>query len=271
MSSGHMLLDLLIASSDIATTWSFISIFLRLQKTRSAAGISLMTLLALVSARTLHAASHGLGLHYMPTQLPWILYPLLDACNVCAGVVCFSAVLFQHYHTYEQEKDSFGIGYIEKTFLRLILPPEAIMDKQGRKTFAAASASLYIIVTIGALLWYAVRRSQLTFHLTYFCCFYEVMSGIALVPQLWMFHQDKYVSPPLANFVVFTAANRLCTLGFWALYPAVNFWHYPENRTTQMASEFINLLILSDFLYYWVKAKIRGESDVIRLSDALDV
>jgi len=267
MDVGHIFLDLLIASSDVATIGSFIAIFLKLQKTGSAVGVSLLTLLALVSARTLHIASHGLGLHYIPTQLPWVLYPFLDACNCCAGVVCFGAFLFQHYHTYEREKDSFGMRFLEKT---RILPQEAIVDKQGRRTFAAAAASLYILVTIGAFGWYAVRKSQLTFLLTYFCCFYEVMSAIALVPQLWMFQQDKRVSPPLANFVVLTAVNRMCTLCFWALYPMVNFWRYPDNRTTQMVVEFLNLLILGDFLYYWVRAKMRGESDVI-IGDDLDV
>lgn len=260
MDFGQMFLDLLIASSDIATTGSFIAIFLKLQKTGSASGVSLMTLLALVSARTLHIGSHGLGLHYIPTQLPWILYPILDVCNCFAGLLCFGTFLSQHYHTYETEKDSFGMRFIEKT---RILPPEAIMDKQGRKTFNARAASLYIMVTLGAFAWFFFRRSQQTFLLSYFCCFYEVMSGIALVPQLWMFHQDKRVSPPLANFVVLTAANRLCTLSFWAFYPAVNYWRYPDNRGTQMASEFLNLLILADFLYYWVRAKCRGESDVI--------
>jgi hypothetical protein len=173
----------------------------------------------------------------------------------------------QHYQTYEREKDTFGKGFIEMT---RILPEEAIVDKQGRTTFRAAAASLYIMVTFAAFAWYLVRKSQHTFLLSYFCCFYEVMSGIALLPQLWMFHQDKRVSPPLANFVVLTAANRLCTLSFWAFYPAVNYWRYPDNRSTQMASEFVNLLILGDFLYYWVRSKMRGESDVI-LHDGLDV
>lgn len=260
MNFGQIFLDLLIASSDVATIGSFVSIFLKLQKTRSAAGVSLMTLLALASARTLHTASHGLGLHYTPTQLPWVLYPILDVFNCCAGLVCFGAFLFQHYQTYERDKDSFGRSFIEMT---RILPSEATIDKQGRKTFTATAASLYIMVTFGAFVWYLVRKSQQTFLVNYFCCFYEMMSGIALIPQLWMFHQDKRVSPPLANFVVFTALNRLCTLSFWAFYPAVNYWRYPDNRSTQMISEFVNLLILGDFLYYWIRAKMRGQSDVI--------
>ena len=38
---------------------------------------------------------------------------------------------------------------------------------------------------------------------------------------------------------------------------------YPDNRGIQMASEMLNLLILSDFLFYWVRSKVRGEKDII--------
>merc|ERR1739848_211950 len=94
-----------------------------------------------------------------------------------------------------------------------MLPSEA--GKGGRIYTAIAASFLYAVVAIGAFGWYTVRRSQLNFMKSYFTCFYEVMSGVALIPQLWMFHQDKRVSPPLANFVVLTALNRLCTLTFW--------------------------------------------------------
>merc|ERR1719161_23425 len=126
------------------------------------------------------------------------------------------------------------------------------------------------MVLLGAILWYNIRRSSHGFYMSFFFCFYEVMSGVALIPQLWMFHQDKRVSPPLANFVVLTALNRLCTLSFWVCYPMINLWRYPDNRGIQMASESLNLLILSDFLFYWVKAKLRGESEVV-IGDSLDV
>ena len=77
-----------------------------------------------------------------------------------------------------------------------------------------------------------------------------------------MFQKDKVASPQLANFVVLIALNRLCTLTFWTIYPWVFSWRYPDNRGVQMASEIINLLIISDFLYYFIKAKIRGENFV---------
>lgn len=126
-----------------------------------------------------------------------------------------------------------------------------------------AAGFLYCCITVLALLWYCIRRSHHSFLVSYFCCFYEVMGAFALIPQLWMFQKDKRVSPPLANFVVLTAFNRLCTLLFWISYPRVYYWRYPDNRGIQMASETINILILSDFLYYWVRSKMRGDKEVV--------
>merc|ERR1740129_1747488 len=161
-----------------------------------------------------------------------------------------------YYDSYEKEKDDFGIQAIEKL---------GVLPKKGLPLFqrnVVAMSFLYTVVAVMALLWYFVRRSHHSFALSYFCCFYEAMSAVALIPQLWMFHQDKRVQPLLANFVVLTAMSRLCTLGFWIAYPWVYHWSYPDNRGIQMASETLNILILSDFLYYWVRAKLRGESEV---------
>merc|ERR1711879_1123147 len=133
-----------------------------------------------------------------------------------------------------------------------------------------AMSFLYTVIAIMALLWYFVRRSHHSFALSYFCCFYEAMSAVALIPQLWMFHQDKRVQPLLANFVVLTAMSRVCTLNFWIAYPWVYHWSYPDNRGIQMTSGVLNILILSDFLFYWVRAKLRGQSEVV-IGDGLMV
>jgi len=64
------------------------------------------------------------------------------------------------------------------------------------------------------------------------------------------------------------ALNRICTLAFWTVYPWIFHWRYPDNRGIQMASEILNLLIISDFLFYYVRAKLRGEGAVrIPVSD----
>merc|ERR1719321_1838974 len=98
--------------------------------------------------------------------------------------------------------------------------------------------------------------------LSFFICLYEALCMVALIPQLWMFHQDKWVNQLLATFVVMVALNRVCTLTFWISYTWVNPWNTPANRRIQIITEVGNLLVLSDFLYYWIRAKMRGESRV---------
>jgi len=253
---GELLLDGLIHGSDLCIGGTFVMIFLKLRKTKSASGLSLQTLATVVGARVLHLLSHIIGLHYQPTVMPWFVFPTIDVINAVIGVSLLVTLSLNFYNSYEKAKDNFGIHALEK--LKLVSEDSLIRTSP----FVAASV-LYAVVAVLALLWYLVRRSQHSFLISYFCCYYECMGAVALIPQLWMFHQDKRVSPLLANFVVLTAMNRLCTLCFWICYPRVFYWRYPDNRGIQMASETLNLLILSDFLFYWARSKLRGDTEVI--------
>lgn len=253
---GEMFLDGLIMLSDCCTCGTFVSVLIKLRRDKTSAGLSLQTVCTVVCARGLHLISHIVGLHYVPARLPWIIFPTLDVVNAAVGFVVLFSFATRFFDTYEREKDNFGIHL----FQRLNILPKTGPFREGP---LVAASFMYSVVTVMALLWYTVRRSQHSFLTSYFCCFYEVLSAVALFPQLWMFHQDKRVSPLLANFVVLTAMNRLFTLCFWVCYPKVYIWRYPDNRGVQMASETLNILILSDFLFYWVRSKIRGDKDVI--------
>mmetsp|Transcript_13335 Transcript_13335/g.38301 ORF Transcript_13335/g.38301 Transcript_13335/m.38301 type:complete len:263 (+) Transcript_13335:102-890(+) len=253
---GQTFLDALILCSDLCTCGTFVSLALNLRKKKSGAGLSLQSLSTVVAARCLHLLSHWLRLHYLPAMLPWVMYAFLDMFNVMAGVGLLATFVLQFFDTYEREKDDFGIHIFERL---------DVLPKTGplRKGPAVAAGFLYLTIVVLALLWYCVRRSNHSFAVSYFCCFYEVMGAVALIPQLWMFQKDKRVSPLLANFVVLTALNRMFTLVFWIAYPRVYIWRYPDNRGIQMASEGLNLLILSDFLYYWARSQWRGDREVI--------
>mmetsp|Transcript_206 Transcript_206/g.375 ORF Transcript_206/g.375 Transcript_206/m.375 type:complete len:265 (-) Transcript_206:145-939(-) len=252
---GQLFLDSLIVCSDLSLLGTFLAIFLKLQTSRSSAGLSLQTLITVVSARTLHLVSHFVRLHYQPTVVPWALFPVIDVINAGLGILCIVMFTLFYYKSYEKEKDNFGIQAIE----RLGILHQGVPQLQRN---VIAMGLMYVGIAIIALLWYFVRRSHHSFALSYFCCYYEVLCAVALFPQLWMFHQDKRVQPLLANFVVLTAMSRVCTLCFWITYPWVYHWSYPDNRGIQMASETLNILILSDFLYYWLRAKLRGQSEV---------
>ncbi len=131
--------------------------------------------------------------------------------------------------------------------------------------FTTIGCCLYLVAGVVALLWYFVRTSNTSYNLTCYTCFNEAMPAVALLPQLGMFQHDKRVDSQLASFVVMIAANRLCTLLFWTFLPilVVHSWAVPTNRSIQMGLEALNLLILADFLYYWARAKLRGEKDII--------
>lgn len=256
MWTGELFLDGLIHCSDLCICGTFVTVFLKLRHSKSAAGMSLQTLSTVVGARVLHLVSHFIGLHYAPSVMPYFLFPAIDVINAGAGVALLLAFYLLYANTYEKTKDNFGIHVFEKLEL---LPKQSSL----RTSPVVAASFLYFSVAVMALIWYFVRRSQHSFLVSYFCCFYEVLGAVALIPQLWMFHQDKRVSPLLANFVVLTAMNRFCTLLFWIFYPRVYYWRYPDNRGIQMASETLNLLVLSDFLFYWVRSKLRGDREVI--------
>merc|ERR1712050_369943 len=110
----------------------------------------------------------------------------------------------------ERSKDNFGIQLFEHFGW---LPREGKL----RESPVVASAFMYGMGGVFAYLWYLVRGGS------GFVCFLEVLSGLALVPQLWMFTKDKRVSPALGYFVALTAASRLCTLAFWVSYPYVRY------------------------------------------------
>lgn len=244
-------LDFSILLSDIAILGSFVALYLQVKTRKSALGLSLQSVGAVVAARVMHLISHPLGIHFKPDTLPFGFFVLVDYTNAIFGIFVLYFIYSNFVNTYESEKDNFSQNF----WLKLGMDRELV--QKLRWVF------IYLMAGVFGLIWHFVRRSHHSFMTSYFCCFYEALTAIGLLPQLWMFQQDRVVSPQLANFVALTAANRLFTLIFWVSYPYV-FWNrYPDNRGVQMASEILNLLILSDFLFYFVKARLRGQKVVV--------
>merc|ERR1719263_2547225 len=184
------------------------------------------------------------------------VFKFADFAVVLSGAFCILAILTRFYKSYEVEKDNFGIQMFDKFGIL----PELGM---GRFRPIAAASVLYTFAGMLAVIWY-LSRSVNSHSLTSYTCFSEVLSAVALLPQLWMFRSDKQVDRNLATFVVAVAVSRICTLLFWTLLPyfLVQKWTVLSNRSMQMKLEVVNLLILSDFLYHWVRAKMRGDKEV---------
>lgn len=254
MGFGHGFLDGCIVCSDLATAGTFGSVLLQLQSSRSAEGISLQTLLAVVSARVLHLGSQCFGIHYRPVLLPGAFFAGMDVANAAAGVGC--VVLFaKHWSSYQVDSDNFGIVLFDRLGL---VPKSGPLSNRA----VLAAVFLYAVILVLALLWSCVRQSTGSWLMSYYCCVYEAICTVALLPQLWMFHKDKWVNQLLGTFVVMVALNRLCTLTFWLTYTWVNPYSAPANRYIQICIELLNLAVLGDFLYYFVRAKLRGEKRI---------
>jgi len=254
MSLGQFFLDGCIICSDLAILGTFAAVFLQLKNNQSAQGMSLQTLIAVVTSRTLHFCSHWFDIHYRPQEIPSALYFMFDIINAAAGISCI--VMFAKYiSTYDSENDNFGIAIFDKFQM---VPTSGIFSSRP----ILAASFIYIVTMILAFLWSFIRNSPGSWATGYFCCIYEVMSMVALLPQLWMFHKDKWVSQLLGWFVVMVAVNRCCTLTFWVSYTWVNPWNTPSNRFTQIVTEILNLAVLGDFLFYWARAKMRGDTRI---------
>jgi hypothetical protein len=254
MGLGNLFLDGCIISSDVCILGTFAAVFLQLFTSQSAEGMSLQTLIAVVTSRSLHLLSHWLGIHYRPTQIWSSLYFLFDIVNAAVGIGCIS-IFMVHKGSYDEEKDNFGIHIFDRFQL---IPKSGPLASRP----VLAASFVYAVTVILAFFWSFFRTSAGSWYLNYFCCVYEVMCMVALIPQLWMFHKDKWVSQLLGWFVVMVAANRVCTLTFWLSYTWVNPWSSPANRGTQILTELLNLAVLADFLFYWARAKLRGEKRI---------
>lgn len=257
-----LMFDSFIMGSDLAVGFAFLAVMMKMMKDQSAAGISLQSIIAILTLRFFHAWSHYVGIHFTPRALPMWPFKITDVGVVFAGFACLIALLTKFYKTYEVEKDNFGI----QLFDRFGLTPKT--GPFSNRSVLAASF-LYVIIGTLTVIWYFIRSTtSFTSSLSLYTCVCEVLSALALVPQLWMFQKEKRASSLLGTFVVLVAVGRLCTLLFWVMLPIlVGKWSVPTNRNVQICLEIFNIAILSDFLYYWGKARVRGLSEVVLSSD----
>jgi len=246
---GKLMLDVTILASDVSLLLSLASLFAQLRRTRTAKGISLFSLALIVTSRCLHSLSHPVfGLHFMPTVLPMAFFLFMDVLNAILGISVIALFVKSYWQTYEIENDDFTAVFLKRL---------------GIDSVAARWIFLHTVIMVSAIAWNQFRRgSHFKVASAFFCSYYEVLGFFALLPQLWMFQRDKVVSQALGNFVGFTALHRCFTLLFWVLFPVVYRSRVLDNRIIQMVSEVVNLLVLSDFLYYYIRAKVRGEKEI---------
>jgi len=174
----------------------------------------------------------------------------MDILNAFLGIVTVGLFVMNHMLTYEMEKDNF-LGPVIRRFM-------------GQDSQLLRWIIFYGLIMVCAICWHIWRRfDHRDFTSAFFCSYYEILGFFALLPQLWMFQKDKIVSQQLGNFVGFTALNRCFTFLFWILFPLVFPRRQLDNRMVQMLSEVLNIAILSDFLFYYIRSKVRGDKEII--------
>eukprot|EP00929_Paragymnodinium_shiwhaense_P061386 TRINITY_DN30656_c0_g1_i1.p1 TRINITY_DN30656_c0_g1~~TRINITY_DN30656_c0_g1_i1.p1 ORF type:complete len:308 (-),score=42.54 TRINITY_DN30656_c0_g1_i1:517-1389(-) len=86
---------------------------------------------------------------------------------------------------------------------------------------------------------------------------------IALLPQVIMMgRQETPVKAPIAHFVIATAVSRLTDLWYWT--EEFQVWSRPAHVSMSgwfiIGEHIVNALIISDFLYYYIRACISAGS-----------
>ncbi|CAD7949958.1 unnamed protein product [Amoebophrya sp. A120] len=311
-------LDGLLALADCVVLLGLLALISQLRRTKSLLGLSLQTIVALTVTRVLHFASCVLGFHFDATR-----FLLLDLAIVVALVfVCLQ--VFEFFPTYQ--------GLAVDKFGRFLHPNDH-----------AQCACLYVAALTIALLTMSIRRTEASFS-SFVFCFHEILTLLALLPQLYMFAATAPESRSVdlllkMDFLLFFGLSKVLNLGFWILFPvlisgvkisssadtisgieasaaagtaalaasgvevspsdpaavastaspgltgaaaaadqqassataapivsppAAASRGYPANRGVQMFAEFVNLLLLSDFLYGRLRVRESVRTFLIR-------
>lgn len=106
-------------------------------------------------------------------------------------------------------------------------------------------------------------RQGLKYSLSWSMSFY--IDVLALLPQVVMMQRGGgKVEAPIAHFVAATTLSRLNDLGFW--YFRWNIgpqgWWHGINTSGMIIVGFhiVSLLLVADFMYYYVKARVSGQT-----------
>jgi len=228
---------------------AYAAVLWKLQTDRSALGMSLQTLFALVFTEINNVILQVMLSHKYKFPLGAAFY-VCDVATTALSTFCFFYVLKHFYATYESTKDTFGLKFFRAVF-------GAQVARSSYWLF------LYLVAFMLAVPLFLFRRSPLPGAFSIYECFDDALLAVALLPQLYMFYnkRPRKVSGILGNFIIFLLMARLCALTYWLTYPLFKRGAIPS-RGLHIATESLNILILIDFLYYYLVAKAKGMADI---------
>ncbi|KAL8432432.1 hypothetical protein Efla_000209 [Eimeria flavescens] len=238
----------------------------KVHKERNAYGLSFQTLFALVvvEASNVLLIICLLSYHSKPFHADFFL---VDCSSAIISICVFVYLYRNFWPTYEKQRDTFGQKY-----LRLLKIPSC-----GPNSHVCF---LYILAFIVSVFMFILRRSPYApsvsdvtrsgngrlavgMLLSLWECFNDSVLALALLPQLFMFYnkRPRRVTNLLGTFVAMLFCARTLAFIYWISFPLFHRGQ-PTGRGIHLATEALNIVILLDFLYYYVKAKLSGQEDI---------
>mmetsp|Transcript_22163 Transcript_22163/g.55883 ORF Transcript_22163/g.55883 Transcript_22163/m.55883 type:complete len:386 (-) Transcript_22163:44-1201(-) len=257
--SGLLLLDFLILLADVCGFCAFYCVF-KSVKHQGPRGVSLQSFLGFALGRCLHSLSHFFGIHYVPEVVPLSLYALVDGI----AVVMVSITALALWVASKGDSECFADDVFGRELLRKIVPTHMqnwkLVQHGGLVFCSLIVASLWSVTRCSLIISPATDDVHYAFSLCLLCSICEVIQVMSVLPQLLMLYKTRRIPALLGDFLMFQGVAKGCTLLFWVLFPSVNGWS-PHNHNMATLTEFFNLLVLSDFIYFYIKSRAISRRD----------
>eukprot|EP01066_Platyproteum_vivax_P013700 Platyproteum_vivax@DN618_c0_g1_i1.p1 len=253
---------------------AYASLLQKLRRERSAVGLSLQSLLALVLSE-LNSVALLLAVHFSvnDSKLNWD-FLLCDTLTSLIAIATLYTVIRRFSNSYESHKDTFGRKFCSIIACCGLFQPGDYRlheKKDGPLPLSRGVCSgkcywffLYILAfAIAAPLFVFRRTGTIPPLLSAWECLDDSLLAVALIPQLFMFYnrRPRRVSQPLGRFVVLMLLARICSFSYWYTDPWFHRVGLP-GRGVHLVTEALNILILLDFAYHFVKSSTKGYREV---------
>lgn len=264
--SWSFLHDILNYATAVFWFFAYVAIIQKVHKERNAYGLSFQTLFALVVVEVSNVLLivSLLSYHGKPFNADFFV---VDCTSAIVSICVFVYLYRNFWSTYEKQRDTFGQKYLRLMKVPSCGPSSHVCFLYILSLFV--SFTMFILrrsphaPSISDVARYGHGRLALGMLLSFWECFNDSVLALALLPQLFMFYnkRPRKVTNLLGTFVAMLFCARILAFIYWLSFPLFHR-SQPTGRGIHLTTEALNILILVDFLYYYVKAKLSGQEDI---------
>ncbi|KAJ8599689.1 hypothetical protein CTAYLR_004753 [Chrysophaeum taylorii] len=233
----------LLTYSSLSRCFGMLLLVVKLQRSKSAAGVSAKSLQCYVVVFATRLCSILRHEGYLPYDKSgdW-LYHVIEGGSLVATVAALFLVQVTHNLTYEENNDSFGA-----------IPP-----------LPANLGALSIVAPCGlaaALLHPSLNRDWFSDTTWTYSMYTE---SFAILPQLFLFQKQanarETVEPLIGHFVAALGFSRLVEMAFWMSSFTELADRYGNRHVgfLVLIAQVVHLLIMADFFYFYITSLKRG-------------